>query len=48
LNETTFKTIKVEAIDKEDFDLSMIIIWFIATLTVFFGALWTKHEFIQK
>ena len=27
------------------FDISLIAIWLVAVLTIFLGALWTKHEF---
>ena len=31
-------------VDTSRFDWSLIVIWFVAILVVFFGALWTKHE----
>lgn len=32
---------------KDKFDWSLIVIWFIALLSVFLGALWTRLEFIK-
>ena len=33
--------------DLTRFDFSLIVIWFVAVVTVFLGALWTRYEFVK-